>query len=294
MDFYLNENNLIVDKENIVKNLKEIKGFYDLLKAKNYKLYIKDNLDLDYTWLSTNKSISTLLVFLKYLSSIKTDETKIVDPHKIEPATDNYYFIELISLCYRYYNDMVLSSTNENEIIDSEYKLKINETTQIVKNIIGKSKLEEYLLFNPAPQSINEVFEKAELEFPHLKFTDKSYKTANSREDIYKQFGFMKLLNMFKVLETLIYPFLKGELQGFSEDSIEEEFKKQTNGIGFSHESDVTMNKYGKKREVTVNGKKLKMSYHVKLSDNRMYFIYDKEDDCIYIGHSGEHLQVAD
>ncbi len=294
MDFYLNENNLIVDKENIVKNLKEIKGFYDLLKAKNYKLYIKDNLDLDYTWLSTNKSISTLLVFLKYLSSIKTDETKIVDPHKIEPTTDNYYFIELISLCYRYYNDMVLSSTNENEIVDSEYKLKINETTQIVKNIIGKSKLEEYLLFNPAPQSINEVFEKAEVEFPHLKFTDKSYKTANSREDIYKQFGFMKLLNMFKVLETLIYPFLKGELQGFSEDSIEEEFKKQTNGIGFSHESDVTMNKYGKKREVTVNGKKLKMSYHVKLSDNRMYFIYDKEDDCIYIGHSGEHLQIAD
>lgn len=294
MDFYLNENNLISDKENIVKNLKEIKGFYDLLKAKNYKLYIKDNLDLDYTWLSTNKSISTLLVFLKYFSPIKTDGTKIVELHEIEPFIDNYYFIELISLCHRYSNDVILSSTNENEILDLEYKIKVNETTEIVKNIIGKSKLEQYLLFNPAPQNINEVFEKAELEFPHIKFTDKAYKTANSREDIYKQFGFIKLLNMFKVLETLIYPFLKGEIRGFSENSIEEEFKNQTNGIEFSHESDATMNKYGKKREVTINGKKLKMSYHVKPSDNRIYFIYHKEDDCIYIGHSGEHLQIAD
>ena len=37
MDFYLNENHSIVDKENIVANLKEIKQFYDLLKAKNYQ-----------------------------------------------------------------------------------------------------------------------------------------------------------------------------------------------------------------------------------------------------------------
>ncbi|NMM62827.1 hypothetical protein HBE96_08965 [Clostridium sp. P21] len=294
MDFYLNENHLIVDKENIVENLKEIKQFYDLLKAKNYKLCIKDNLDLDYKNLNTNKSISILLAFLKYLNSIETYGVNTVESDKIDPFIDNYYFIELISLCHKYNNNVMLSSANENEIIHPEYKININEKEEIVKNILGKSKLEEYLIFNPAPKNIDEVFQKAESEFSHIKFTDKAYKTANSREDIYKQYGFTKLLNVFKILEQLIYPFLKGELQGFSEDSIEVEFKKQTNGVEFSHESDSTMNKYGKKREVTVKGRKLKMDYHIKLSDNRIYFIYDKKDDCIYIGHSGEHLQTAD
>ncbi|WP_242859819.1 hypothetical protein [Clostridium drakei] len=294
MDFYLNENNLIIDKENVAENLKEIKQFYDLLKVKNYKLCIKDNLDLDYKNFNGDKSISTLLVFLKYLDPIETYGVNTIECDKVDPFIDNYYFIELISLCHKYDNNIVLSSANEYEIINSEYKVNINKKTEIVKNIIGKSKLEEYLIFNPAPKNINEVFKKAELEFPHIKFTDKAYKTANSREDIYKQYGFTKLLNIFKVLEKLVYPFLKGKLQGFFEDSIEEEFKKQTNGIEFSHESDSTMNKYGKKREVTINGKKVKMSYHIKLGDNRIYFIYNKEDDCIYIGHSGEHLQVAD
>ncbi|WP_298843745.1 hypothetical protein [Clostridium sp.] len=53
------------------------------------------------------------------------------------------------------------------------------------------------------------------------------------------------------------------------------------------------MKKYSKQRTVSIDGKKLVMSYHIKFSDNRIYFIYNEEDDCIYIGHSGEHLNVA-
>ena len=53
------------------------------------------------------------------------------------------------------------------------------------------------------------------------------------------------------------------------------------------------MKKYSKQRTVSIDGKKLVMSYHIKFSDNRIYFIYNEEDDCIYIGHGGEHLNVA-
>lgn len=292
MDFYLNENNLISDKENIISNLKEIKEFYDLLKFKNYKLYIKDN--LDYKELFKNGQIGMVLPFLKNLEYIQTEGTNWIEQHQIEPIIkDNCYFIELMSLCHRYDNNLIVSLSREKEVIHSEYNINVEDNIQVVENIIGKYRLEDYLTFNPAPQSISEVFEKVEKEFSNIKFTDKAYKTASSRESIYKQFGFSRLLNIFKVLETLIYPFLKKELKGFTQDSIKKEFKDKTNGIEFSHESDATMKKYGKQRAVTIKGVKIKMSYHIKPSDNRIYFSYDKEDDCIYIGHSGKHLDIV-
>ena len=294
MDFYLNENNLISDKENIISNLKEIKEFYDLLKLKNYKLYIKDNLDLNYKELCNSSEKSSALLFLKNLEHIKTYGINWLEQHQIEPIIkDNCYFIELMSLCHRYSNNLIVSSTREKEVIHSKYKINDGEIIKTIENVIGKNKLREYLIANPAPQSITEVFEKVEKEFPHIKFTDKAYKTAVSRENIYKQFGFLRLLNIFEVIETLIYPFLKQELEGFTEDSIKKEFKDKTNGIEFSQESDTTMNKYGKQRDVTINGTKIRMSYHIKPSDNRIYFTYDKKDDCIYIGHSGKHLDIV-
>ena len=63
MDFYLNENNLISDSAKIVENLKEIKVIYDLAKSKNYKIYIKENLDLDYEKFKTQPQI--LDVYMK-------------------------------------------------------------------------------------------------------------------------------------------------------------------------------------------------------------------------------------
>lgn len=291
MNFYLNENNLISDLDNITENIKEIKKIYDLAKAKKCKIYIKDN--LEYEKLATSPQIVGPLGLLKHFSIIETYEYDMLEFNQIEPSLDNYYFIELMSLCYKYSNSRIVSLANEREITDNQYTINRDEKSIIVTNIIGKSKFEEYLQFNPMPQSINEVFDKVEVEFNHIKFTDKAYKTANSRSDIYKQVGFSKLLNIFKVLETLMYPFLKGGLEGFTQASIEEEFKRQTNGIEFSNESDKTMKKYGEQRTVNVNGKKLVMSYHIKTSDNRIYFIYDEEEDCIYIGHSGQHLDVT-
>lgn len=294
MDFYLNENHLIVNKENIVDNLKEIKQFYDLLKAKNYKLCIKENLDLDYKELGFNNSIKIALSFLQHLESISTTEVNMLECNDIEPEVrENYYFIELISLCYRDSNELILSLNNENEILHPEYIVKNDNKFNVIKNIVGKDALSDFLIFNPVPQSINEVFEKAEKEFPHIKFTKKAYDTANQRAHIYKQFGFNRLLNIFKIIETLIYFFLKGDLPGHNQKTIEEEFKRQTNGVEFSHESYSTMQKYGYQREVTINGKKTTMTYHIKPSDNRIYFIYNETDDCIYIGHSGRHLDIA-
>ena len=229
MNFYLNENHLISDLAKIVGNLKEIKEIYDFAKTKNCKIYIKDN--LEYEKLATSPQIGIALGLLKHFSIIETYGYDMLESNQIEPSLDNYYFIELMSLCYKYSNSRIVSLTNECEITDNQYTINSDESSLVVTNIIGKNKLEEYLQFNPMPQSINEVFEKAEVEFKHIKFTDKAYKTANSRSDIYKQVGFGKLLNIFKVLETLIYPFLKGKLDGYTQESIEVEFKRQTMGI---------------------------------------------------------------
>ncbi|MBX4261285.1 hypothetical protein KTC96_06650 [Clostridium estertheticum] len=291
MDFYLNENNLISDLANILENLKEIKEIYDFAKEKNCKIYIKDN--LEYEDLAISPQIGMALGLLKHCSIIETDGYDMLEINQIQPSIDNYYFIELMSLCYKYNNSRIVSLTNESEINDIKYTISYDNDIRAITNIIGKSKFEVYLQLNPVPQKINEVFKKAELEFEHIKFTDKAYKTANSRSEIYKQVGFSKLLNIFRTLEVLIYPFLKGELKGFTQASIEEEFKRLTNGIEFSNESDKTMKKYGEQRTVIFNGKTLVMSYHIKVSDNRIYFIYNKKDNCIYIGHSGQHLNVA-
>lgn len=291
MDFYFNENYLVSHLENMVENLKEIKDIYDFAKAKNCRIHIKDN--FEYRELVTTPQSGIALGSLKYFSVIETYGYSMLESNQIKPSVDNYYFIELMSLCYKYSNSRVISLTNENEITSTQYTISKDKEPLIVTNVIGKDRLEEYLQFNPVPQSINEVFKKAEVEFRHIKFTDKAYKTANLRSNIYKQVGFSKLLNVFKVLETLIYPFLRGELEGYTQIAIEEEFKRRTNGIEFSNESDKTMKKYGNQRTVFVNGKKLIMSFHIKPNDNRIYFIYDKEDDCIYIGHSGAHLEVA-
>lgn len=293
MDFYFNENQLISCLDDISENLKEIKEIYNFAKIKNYEIYIKKNIDIDYKKLCNKPQILLALGLLKYLKNIETDECDMLADNQIEPCIDNYYFIELVSLCYEYNNNRIISLSTEREVINPQYRIYKDKKPFLISNIIGKNEFEEYSQFNPVPQNISEVFEKAELEFKHIKFTEKAYKTANSRSDIYKQVGFLNLLNVFKVLETLIYPFLKGELEGYNQERIEEEFKKQTKGIEFSNESDKTMNKYGYQRTVSIKGEKLTMRYHIKPNDNRIYFIYHKKDDCIYIGHSGGHLDVA-
>ncbi|WP_234121759.1 hypothetical protein [Clostridium hydrogenum] len=294
MDFYLNENQLVSDFVGIVENLKEIKEIYDLAKARNYNICIKENMDINYEKFYNKPQILMALGLLKHFDIIKADGFELLKFSQISPCIENDYFIELISLCYKNQNNRVFSLSSEREIINFEYSVNVLENVFKIVNIIGKNEFEKYLQFNPVPQSISEVFEKAENEFRHIKFTDKAYKTANPRNDIYKQIGFSKILNVFSVLEKLIYPFFRGTLNGFTQDSIQGEFKKLTYGIEFSNESVKTMKKYGEQRSVTINGRKFVMSYHIKISsDNRIYFIYDKESDYIYIGHSGKHLQVA-
>ena len=168
MDFYLNENNLISDLDNILENLKEIKKIYDFAKAKNCKIYIKDN--LEYENLAISPQIGMALGLLKHCSIIETDGYDMLESNQIEPSIDNYYFIELMSLCYKYGNNRIVSLTNECEITDGKYTISTEKDINIITNVIGKSKFEVYLQFNPTPQKINEVFEKAELEFEHIKF----------------------------------------------------------------------------------------------------------------------------
>lgn len=296
MHFYFNENCLVKNEEDFVYNLKEIKEMYDFLKVKNYRLCIKDNLDLDYEKLTSNRNAGAIIPFLKYLhlDSINTNNlVDMLEENDINPKViENYYFIELMSLCYRDTNELILSSINENEISDEKYEIDKNSKKLIINNVIGKDKLQEYCFYNPAPQSVSEVFEKAEAEFKHIKFTKKAFDTGETRSDIIKQFGFINLLNIFKTLEELVYPFFKGKLD-VSHKEIQNEFKVKTN-LEYSDESDSTMDKYGCQREVCINGKSIRMSYHIKIkNDVRIYFKYVKEDDCIYIGHSGQHLDVA-
>lgn len=297
MDFYFNENCLLKYQNKFVCNVKEIKEMHDHLKEKNYRLCIKYNLDIDYKKLSSNRNAMAILPFLKHLQSNSIDTSSLaefVNENDITPKIiNNYYFIELMSLCYRDKHELILSLINEDEILGEQYEINRESQKLNIKNVIGKSKLEEYCLYNPVPQSVSEVFEKAGIEFKHIKFTRKAFDTGESRSDIIKQFGFSNLLNIFKVLEELVYPFCKGILNISSYKELQNEFKARTN-LEYSDESDSTMDKYGCQRDTYINGKNIRMRYHIKIkNDVRIYFKYIDEDDCIYIGHSGQHLDVA-
>lgn len=294
MKFYLNENYLIKDQDNIASNLKDIKEMYEFSKEKNSKLYIKDNLDLDYEKLSKNRNAMIMISILKHLESINTNnlDGDILCEKNIIPSTDNYYFVELMSLCYRDLNELILSLKNEDEFLSDKYQINKNSEIFEVNNIIGKNELEQYCLYNPAPESVSEVFEKAENEFKHIKFTEKAFTTVQSRADILKQFGLSNLLDIFRALEEIVYPFFCRN-SSLTQKQIQNEFKRKTK-IEYSDESETTMQKYGYQREVLINGKKVKMRYHIKIkTDVRIYFKYIEEEDCIYIGHSGQHLDVA-
>lgn len=297
MNFYLNENYLVKSTESeneFITSLKEIKELYDFLNRKNYKMYIKDNLDIDYKQFSQNRNIMMNISFLSKIDCVNTSNPSynMLNKTDITPEIDNYYFVELVSLCYRDNNELVLSLKNEDEAVNNQYVINKNNTELNVENIIGKLKLEEYCQYNPAPQSASEVFERAANEFSHIRFTRRAFDSVQSRESILKQFGFNNLFDIFKALEEIIYPFYNGN-SGTTIKEIFNVFKEKT-GLECSDESDATMNKYGSKREVTINGEKVRMRYHIKIkNDVRIYFKYIEEDDCIYIGHSGEHLSIA-
>lgn len=294
MNFYLNENYLVKSTENekeFISSLKEIKELYDFLNKKNYKMYIKDNLDIDYKQFSKNRDIMMNIPFLSKIHCINTS-CNMLNKADITPEIDNYYFVELVSLCYRDNNELVLSLKNEDEAVNDQYVINKNNTQLNIENIIGRLKLQEYCQHNPAPQSASEVFERAENEFSHIKFTKIAFDSVKLREDILKQFGFNNLFDIFKAVEEIIYPFYNGN-SGTTIKEIFNVFKEKT-GLECSDESDATMNKYGSQREATIKGEKVKMRYHIKIkNDVRIYFKYSEEDDCIYIGHSGKHLSIA-
>lgn len=288
MEFYLNENSLMKSEEHRSINLKEIKEIYDFLESNNSKIYIKE--DFDYTKVATKSEYYVALGIFKKFKILSYEACDLVDENEIHPYINNYSFIELISLCFEYENDKIISNSQEDEVIHDEYEVNKNDSYRKIYNLVGIDKVRSFLLLNPAPQNMSEVFERIDSQFQHIKFTDIAYKTASSRWEIYTKFGISKLIMIFKVLETLVYPFLKGDSVGYSEINIMSEFKKQTNGVEFSRDSTETMKKYSNQRSVTVNGRKIVMSYHIKVSDNRIYFAYDPSDDYIYIGHSGCHL----
>lgn len=293
MDFYFNENYLIKSEEHRSINLKEIKEIYDLLEGNNSKIYIKE--DFDYSKVATKTEYIIALSILKKFKILSYENCDILDTNDIYPCIYNDRFIELISLCFNNKNDKIISNSYEDEVIHNEYEIDINEEHKRIINLVGIDKVKKFLMLNPTPQNISEVFERISNQFSHIKFTDISYKTANSRWEIYTQFGLERLVEIFEVLEILVYPFLKGDNIGCTEKDIISEFKKQTNGVEFSRESNATMkNKnYAKQRTITINGREIKMSYHIKVSDNRIYFEYDKFNNCIYIGHCGGHLYTV-
>lgn len=289
MNFYYNENNLMHDATNVIENIKEMKKLYETLKNSGNTLMVKDSFCFPYAFIDIRR-VGSALGFIKNIQRFKESDNWL-EVEDIDPQKESCHFIELISACYENRNNLIVSSTNETDIIDKNYNIKNNEI--IIENIIGKKQLNEYVLLNPVPNSIIEVFERASMNFNKIKFSDKAYETAVAKNDIYKSFGFDRILNVFKVIQELLYSFYKGKLNGYNQESIQEEFKRLT-GIDFSCDSEATLKKYATERLVAFNGRKIKMSFHIKIKgQGRIYFSYEEDDDCILIGHCGGHLRTV-
>lgn len=289
MKFYLNENHLIESENDRSENLKEIRYMFKLLDKNGYKIYIKDN--FNYMDLNTSPKYILPLSIFKYFQIIETNDCDFLNELHIEPFLDNYLFIELISLCNKHRNDKIVSISNEKEIIENEYRLNECNLEKII-NIKGIDSLHNFITHNPVPKNIKETFDRIGNIFEYINFTELAYKTAETRDCMYKSFGYSKIINVFKIVNDLLYPFFKGEMEDTSEKDIIKKFKELTGGVEFSRESKATMNKYGHERNVTIYEEEVQMDYHIKILDNRIYFYFLESRNCIYIGHSGKHLST--
>ena len=295
MKFYLNQRGLFkCSSAEIDTCINEIHLIYKKMIENKSTLYVQDNIYSHPKILelySEPHKYYTFFALLKQIEQIQCCSDEEYGQITITPIVTCEIAIGLFKVCIRDDQQYVITSTNDTIITNSSYNLRFASKNMSVTNLIGDGTIDNFLLHNPMCSTINDVFNKVEGRCPNIKFTQKAYMTASERDFSYRNYRFDLIIDMFMHVEKLLLPYFRGEI-ACSEKEIIKQFKEKT-GIEFSQESNATMQKYGHEREMIIDGDKYTFTFHFKIGDNRIYFIYMPVKDKIFIGHAGGHLSIV-
>lgn len=294
MNYYYNEDIFLREctEEQLGSYLVSFKSLYDAVEKNAGKLWIKEN--FSYTELisateNQQKYVLCLTLFGR-CGKILADDGNAWKIGTVSPETKNEKILELLELCNRDKNEQMVSLPEDVET-ESVYQLK-DAAIEAVYNLHDEKEIHEYRLHHPYPTSIKEVFEKIEEMYPEFVFTKHAYKTAAGRESAYRKTGYDTVLQTFQKMHELLTPFYLSAAAGKSEVQVFHELKEMY-GIDISPESKLTMEQYGKQREVKIEGEIYQFTNHIKFNKDvcRIHFRYIGNK--IYIGHAGKHLDTV-
>lgn len=287
MDIIINDNFLANSdkRESSLKEFLQVYKFFKENKEKNIHFYKRN--DIDWSFLQTDKDIIRKLGYafniFSIIKSISYDEERVSDYTEIASEFDEI-LARVVQCCVENEIEHIYSVKQLNENIPENFEIK----EKLLWNVCDiKEILERYARF-PQIQSISDAFNRIHQEFPYIIFLNKAYQTCDEKENVYRQFGYEKVVQLFEIANDILFPVLLNKIR-MPEKECFRKYEEKTK-IDVSRETPATMKQFGYEREVEIDGEKIQMEIHFKIKDARIY-IHAKNDK-IYVGHCGRHLRT--
>lgn len=284
MDIIINDN-FLADGEKRVSSFKEFAQVYDFFKGKHIQFYKRN--DIDWSFLQTNKDIIRKLGYafniFSIIKSISYDEERVSDYTEIASEFDEI-LARVVQCCVENGIEHIYSVKQFNKNIPENFEIK----EKILWNVCDIREIQERYARFPQIQSMSDAFHRINEEFPYIIFLNKAYQTCDDKENVYRQFGYEKIVRLFEIANDILFPVLLNKIR-MPEKECFRKYEEKTK-IDVSRETPATMKQFGYEREVEIDGEKIQMEIHFKIKDARIY-IHAKNDK-IYVGHCGRHLRT--
>lgn len=286
MDVLVN-NDFLNNKDIVCEALKQFKETYDWAGDSGVKLYRLSNINPKEIY-NNNELYKKIVIPLSLFFRMNIIENKGCNIG-INDINQQVSQLMLENLRVAISNDIRYILSIACRDVEKLYSFK-NISAEIY-NIQSKRELEEKSINEISAKSMKEVFDTIHEKYEEVFFVANAYKTAVDREDVYQQFGYSRLIKLFKVAHEILFPYILGKTEHISEETVFENFKKASGGIEVSRETTQTMQQFGKQREFTVDGEKIIAEIHIKIKDARIYLVEHKGK--IYVTYAGKHLRTA-
>lgn len=301
--FYLNHSVLEyqVNEHSVKNKLKEIVDLINYLKKEHCQMFVYSSI-----W-NTPILGSTLRTILHRMTN--REEAKLIvisivntGPFYYESllsrkldfnpsVADSLFVYKLLTICFNDKHPLVLSLSEEKDMIERSYEIAENHIFHKVDNYIGGETLPEYFNTAENPTDINNVFEILNQKRSNIIILDKARKSAKQHNF---QGRFSEVLRGICALADIELKLLQEDVP----DEIRTKIFLDETGLEISRESDATLKirRYRTEREFIVpalGGKKL-FDWHMKIGNSiRVHYYLDRENGVVYIGHCGRHLGTS-
>lgn len=104
--------------------------------------------------------------------------------------------------------------------VDQEPRYFVRSKSYIIENLRTQEELETNYMYDPPAKSISEVFNKIQELNSKVIFTKNAYDTSVERADVYRQFGFNRIIELFSIAHKELFPYMLGETKHIAEKKI--------------------------------------------------------------------------